>query len=453
MRLERLHRCASYPLGWVAALWLALIASAPEAVAQRSQNLGVVRPHEFAPIPIAVPPFEAVGDKQFETPVVSRIINNDLKLSGFFRPPSNANFVQEVHEQDVRAKKIHFADWARIGVAYLVKGQYRIKGDRVEVEFRTYDTSEGAYMFGKKYPMKNYKLTDLRSVAHYVSDDITERITSFPGTAHTKIVYVGQSSDTRGQQTKEIFVMDADGHGVRRLTYDYNLAATPTWGARATEIYYTTYKDFNPDLAGVFLDGSYWWFVSRQPNFNLSPDWAPKRSRLTLTLTKDGNSEIYLMDRQGKGLKRLTYSRFIESSPAWSPSGDQIAFTSDRTGTKQIYLMDDTGINVRRVTRAGAYNDGAAWTPSGDRIAYASRIDGVFQICTTSPTGEDYQQLTYGNFNCEAPSWSPNGWVIAYTSERGGRKHIETIFADGRSIAQLTKGSESYSCDWSPLLP
>ncbi len=430
---------------WIGALSLFVLAP---LYAQGPTHLGRVTPTEFSPNPIAVAPFESQGGEAYSTPLFSDVIDRDLFLSGFFKSIANPQFVLEAHNMDLKDGKIHYEEWQRLKASYIVKGKYKIDKGRLEVEFRMYDVSAGTYIFGKRY--EQYKKEDGREVAHRISNDVIQRITGVPGTANTKFVFVGEVAGKKGEApNKEIFIMDADGQNKRQLTNDHNLAATPAWGANGTEIYYTTYKDYNPDLAGMYLDGSHNWFVSRRAGFNLSPCWSEKKQVITLTLSKDGNSEIYLVNRAGKDLKRLTYSKGIDSSPVWSPSGDQIAFTSDRNGGPQIYIMSEDGVNVSQLTHQGDYNDGAAWSPRGDVIAYSSRIHGIFQICTINVNGTDLRQLTNGNANSEDPCFSPNGWVISYTSDKTGRKHIYTMFVDGRPIQQLTNGDACYSPAWS----
>lgn len=426
-----------------------MLAAATPLFAQ--EQIGVVRAQEFKPLPIAVPAFEFEGDRRPEDLDLAAIMAQDLRLSGFFKLPAEARAVQDVNAGDQNEGEVRFSEWENLDVYYVVKGKYEISGSQVVAEVRTYDVIAGTLIFGTRY---EYGLDRARQLVHRASNDIIKRITNFPGVSHTRLLLVGERRDgnTEGGQVKEIYVMDADGYNLEKLTSDGSLAATPTWGANATEFYYTTYRDFNPDLAGMFLDGSYGWFISRRPGFNLSPSWSQARKLIALTLTKDGNSEIYAMNREGKALTRITYNRAIDSAPSWSPTGDQIAFTSDRLGTPQIYVMDESGVNVRRISFHSNYNDSPQWSPLGDKIAFAARVDGVFQIFVCSPSGEDLQQLTFGNANCEDPTWAPNGWVLAYTSDRTGRKQIYTMFADGRPIAHLPTSFLAHSADWSPML-
>lgn len=444
--------------GWSGAVRISLILlwgvtgafpGAPEANAQDSERLGVIRAQEYQPLPIAVPAFELKSGQRPEQVDLAAVVAQDLKLSGFFKLPADPKAVQDVSAKDAAAGQVHFADWNGLNVYYVVKGKFEVSGSQIVAEVRTYDVVAGTLIFGTRY---EYSVDRARQLAHRASNDIIKRITNFPGVSHTKILMVGEREERRTEQIKEIYVMDADGYNLQKLTSDASLSATPAWGANATEIYYTTYKDFNPDLAGMFLDGSYNWFISRRPGFNLSPSWSASRKLIALTLTKDGNSEIYTMNREGKALKRLTFHRSIDSSPSWSPTGDQIAFTSDRSGNPQIYVMDDSGVNVRRLTYKSNYNDGPVWSPQGDKIAFASRINGIFQIFVCNATGEDLRQLTSGNVNCEDPTWAPNGWVLGYTADRGGRKQIYTMFADGRPIAHLPTSFLAHSGEWSPML-
>lgn len=412
----------------------------------------VVRPTEGrSTFPIAVPPFESQGSERLDTPLLSETIMNDLVLSGYFRPPDNERFARETNLLDRQQGIIHFAEWSRIGVSYLVKGSYEIQGDELIVEVKTYDVISRNYVFGQRY--LKYKVSEARSLAHRISDDVIERLLGVPGIASTQIAFVRQL-DPLGK-TKQLTIMDADGHNIRSITGQGELTATPCWGARGTELYYTTYLDYNPDLAGVILQTGETWWISRRTGFNLSPAWSETRKLIALTLTKDNNSELYTMTRAGQELQRLTYDKSIDSSPSWSPDGRSIAFTSDRTGTPQIYVMDVASGDVRRLTYGLRYCDAAVWSPAGvdERIAFTARVEGNFQIFTIKPNGSDMVQLTRGPHNNEDPTWAPNGQVIAFTSNRTGTRQIHTCFAlDGSNVQQLTSGgAQCQSSAWSPF--
>ena len=408
-------------------------------------NIGKVYPSGARePLVVSVTPFDTAGAPAAGGTFES-VIANDLVLSGYFQPPRNIQFAEETHRLDKSRGSIQFADWARIPVEYIVKGQYVIAGDRLRAELRVYDAVNGTYIFGMAY---ENAAVNLRSMAHQMSNDIQFTITGIQGVADTEIAFVRQAAEGRG---KQIAVMDYDGANPRALTSPNYLAATPSWGARGTELYYTTTEDYNLDLQGMIVPTRATWWISRRAGLNISPAWSVTRQLIALTMTRDGNSELYTVTREGGSLERLTVNRAIDSSPAWSPDGSRLAFTSDRTGNPQIHILDVGTREVTRLTYSGRYNDGAAWSPDGETIAFSTRVDDVFHIATIRADGTDFRILTTGPSNNEDPTWSPNGDLIPFSSERTGTKQVYLMFKDGQNIHQLTRDRlPSQSPAWGP---
>lgn len=392
-------------------------------------------------ITIYVKPFVNKGVAGAD-PTLEKTINNDLMLSGFFQGPRVQAFAEETNRLDQAKGTIQFAEWVRVGVFYLVNAEYAMESGQAKVNVRVYDTVSQQYVYGYGYP---YEPSRARGLGHWIANDIIKRITGQEGVADTQILFIIQG-DAMGR-TKQVAMMDADGSNVRTLTNRGELAATPCWGAHGTEVYFTTYRDFNPDLMGMILNSRYQWWVSRAAGLNLSPAWCEANQRIALTMTYEGNSELYTVSREGKGRTRLTYNRAIDSSPAWSPDGTKIVFTSDRTGNPQIYVIDLNTREERRLTYEGNYNDAASWSPDGKYIAYHSRRDGEFQVCLMSPDGSGNRVVTEG----EDPSWAPNSLLLAFASKRNGASQIYSMFADGTNVRQLSHVSGgAQSPSWSP---
>jgi TolB protein len=399
---------------------------------------------------IAVPTFDLGGSSAaLKENRFHEVIYNDLELTGYFQRGRNQTFIEETHQRDAKSGNVDFPEWKRLDVLFLLAGNYEIQGDQIEATCILYYVPTGKRIFGKRF---SNPLDQWRVLAHRISDEILDFITGNEGIANTKILYVS-SLDTR-HQVREVWVMDADGENARPLTNDGSLVATPCWGANGTEIYYTSYRNYNPDLYGVFLKGGSPWVISPYPGLNVSPAWSQARQLLALTLGKDGNSELYLMDRNGKSMKRLTFDRSIDASPQWSPSGHDIVFTSDRTGSPQIYIMDADGVSTpRRISFVGSnYCDSAAWSPKGDKIAFVARQNGVFDIYVCEVDGSNPKRLTQGLSNNEDPFWSPNGQMLTFSSDRTGNSHIWVMGSDGSNPRQLTRRGFNTSPAWSPQL-
>lgn len=410
----------------------------------------------LTPTTIAIPPFQIIGQTKNITPAtLPDIIYNDLETFSNFQRARNQQFVIETHQRDLRkgnTDTIDFAEWQRLGAEFVLKGTIQLlENGQIEAQCQLFDVTYGVRAFG--YAYENQSLATTRNLAHQVSDHIVESV--FPDTipiAQTKILFIAPVETHR---VKEVFLMDADGYNVRQLTKDKSLAATPCWGMNGTEIYYTSYKDVNPDLCGFQLRTEKTWFVSRRPGLNVSADWNQPIERIAITLGRDGNSEIYTMARSGhnRTLKRLTFHPGIDSSPSWNPAGNQIVFQSDRTGRPHIWKMESNGANATRLTRQGTYNDSPVWSPLGDKIAFVSRDQGRFDIYTMRIDGTDLRQITFGPASSEDPSWAPDGRHIIFSSNRSGQYNLYIVRSDGTNLVKLPGTGVRQSPAWSPQKP
>jgi hypothetical protein len=154
----------------------------------------------------------------------------------------------------------------------------------------------------------------------------------------------------------------------------------------------------NADGGGVFR-------VTSNSAEDSAPTWSPDGGRLAFETTRDGQSEIYVTNLDGSGVVRLTANPANDSSPAWSPDGRRIAFASDRDGQSEIYAMDPDGGNPTRVTNDVSDDTNPDWSPDGARIAFES--NGT--ITTMTAAGGERTPLTAGS----RPAWSPDGSKIA----------------------------------------
>jgi TolB protein len=372
----------------------------------------------------------ATSARQFED-----VVTSDLAFSGLFD-------MKRIRPDEVSAILATLKGQGGLTEQYLVEGRTLAEGDKLIFEGRLFDAGSSKEVLSKRY---KFGEGALRAAAHRFADEIVQQLTGDRGIASTSIAFI---SDLPGM--KEVFVMDSDGKGLKRLTAEKSLCLSPKWSPDGQRIAYTSYSRGNPDLHVVGRFGGKPGVLSAFKGLNSSPAWSPDGRRIAMTLTKDGNAEIYLMNSDGSGLRRLTNNPAIDSSPSWSPNGRQIAFTSDRGGGPQVYVMESDGSNVRRLTFAGSYNDSPAWSPRGDRIAYASRVGNNFQIFITDLAGTGIAQLTFSRGNNENPSWSPDGRHLVFSSSRDGKRQIFVMNADGANVKRLTSSGENFSASWSP---
>jgi TolB protein len=370
---------------------------------------------------------------------LKEIFRDDLAFSLYF----NVVEADSAFLADFARGGMSIDDWIYVGAQLLVSG--RIEKEREGLLFTVdiTDLFRNRNIYNRDFVGSAEKY---RYVAHDAAADILYNLTGEQGCYHSRLVY---ASDATG--ASEIYVCDFDGYDPIQITEDNSIDVLPSWNSDGERIFFTSYKNGNPDLFAYVFDQRKSFVVSNRAGLNSAAAVSPDGKYIACTLTIADNSEIYLLDQTGRIMRRLTFNSMIDSAPTWSPSSTEIAFTSDRTGTPQIYVTDIEGLNTRRLTYRGSYNDQASWSPRGDLIAYTSREPEGFQIYTIDITGQFPRKLTEIGVN-EAPSWSPDGLHIVYSHIVDGRYQLHTMDYSGRNVRRLNLPGNCKTPEWSKNL-
>lgn len=375
-------------------------------------------------IPIVVTEIEREDGTLRESALyITRVLEKDLDFSGYFEP--------------LRFEPGTDALAGSATAAAVFRGSLEREGERFSLDVRLLDFLSGETIFVKRYL---FGAAARRKVAHHLCDEITYFLIGERGIATTRILFCRRSGES-----KDLYVIDYDGFGERRLTSG-ELAVSPLW-LDTGRLLYTSYKRGNPDCYQVDLGAGKKSLMSYRKGLNLASSYLPSEDLVAMTLSIKGNSEVYLLDSSGKVSRRLTRNRAIDCSPSWAPNGNELVFVSDRTGTPQVYVMDEFGGNVRRLSR-GSYNTAPAWSPRGELIAYAAREGGLYRLKLVSPDGLTEQTLFDDYYSYEDPSWAPNGKHLAATVKYGGEPWIVVIDTETGEKRRLVRGEFA---SWSPI--
>jgi Tol biopolymer transport system component len=213
----------------------------------------------------------------------------------------------------------------------------------------------------------------------------------------------------------EIFIANANGSGVRRLTHS--------------------------------------------PSFDGNPVVSPDGTRIAFESDRDGDPEIYTMRLDGTNVRQVTNNDWFDFVPDWSPDGRRLAFQSDAgRGFEHsaVFTIRPDGSNRRRVTpwrlKAGAVD----WAPGGVRLAFASNavVPEPSAIYTIKADGSELRRvstLARGESHF-FPTWSPDGRRIAFTRDRDDRVDVFVMGRRGRNLSRVTRTPAfELGPDWGPL--
>nr|MBA3872932.1 PD40 domain-containing protein [Anaerolineae bacterium] len=137
-------------------------------------------------------------------------------------------------------------------------------------------------------------------------------------------------SNDRGQYT--IFLMDALGRGIHRLTDSPMNNFSPTWSPdEHTIAYVTARQEFAQQITEVLLTDLQSGLTRRMtipyPNAT-SPTWTPDSRHIAFTSGENGspNRIIYDVDVQTLDTSSLIANHNTQLNPAWSPDGRYLLY-------------------------------------------------------------------------------------------------------------------------------
>jgi len=225
----------------------------------------------------------------------------------------------------------------------------------------------------------------------------------------TQIAFDSQMGDPKGTAsynnptTTEIYLINADGSNLRKLTDNHVIDAGPGWSPDGKHIVFFSNRDGDP-------------------NYTMKKAFSAKN---------DGAFQIYSVTADGQNIQRLTNTPANNMQPAWSPDGKQIAFSSNRDGNYEIYVVNADGSEPTRLTESPTQDGSPAWLPAlngaGSNAYLGQTTPGltpqVFAPGIVSiPSAMDF-----------AGTFSPDGTEFYFTRRMDGSQNViyETHLVNG----------------------
>lgn len=272
-----------------------------------------------------------------------------------------------------------------------------------------------------------------------------------------------------GASCDQIYVMDADGKNVNRVS---NGKGATTCGYFLPDgkhvLYASTHEggDACPprpdrskgymwavptsyDIYVATLDGANTRKITDADGYDAegTVDW--KRKKIVYTSKSSGDLDLWSMNVDGSGKKRLTETPGYDGGAFFSRDGKKIVWRAnhpaDEAGISrykellgqnltapmkmELFVANADGSAAKKITNFGCASFAPQFTPDGKRIIFASNKNKCdsreFELFLIDIDGSNVEQVTsFGGFT-SFPDFSPDGKKIVFTSSHGAKSPYE----------------------------
>jgi TolB protein len=186
---------------------------------------------------------------------------------------------------------------------------------------------------------------------------------------------------------------------------------SPAWSSDGSKIAFSSSRSGDPEIWVADANGGNLHKLTAFRGPDVSPTWNPRtNTQLSWVSGRTGLPQIYIMDQDGANNQRLTDGGYA-ISPSWAPNGAMLTFSWNRKygpgapGGQDIYVMDIASKRWLQLTHDAGSNDFPSWAPDGRHIVFERQIGGHTQIWTMLGDGTEQHQLTHVGNNF-MPNWS-----------------------------------------------
>ncbi|HVU15093.1 MAG TPA: SdrD B-like domain-containing protein, partial [Phototrophicaceae bacterium] len=265
-----------------------------------------------------------------------------------------------------------------------------------------------------------------------------EPINSCPTVCPAFTLY--QSNRTGDQ---EVFRMNDTGGNDLNLSVGVGAADQgPTRSPDARWVAFTSDRDGNDDLYLVAADGSGLRRLTSDAATEDDPAWSPDSQRIAFESNRSGRWEIYTMDVQTGVVTQITSGASDNRYPDWSSAGATIAFQSNRTGGWQLYVYDLGTGTTKRLTNLPQNTTNPVYSHGSGQIAFTvQQSDGRSILYLAGQDGSNPQPISDPKGNASNPQWYSDDTLIAYQSDLDGDMDVYVYDLKTQTTRKLTSNS------------
>jgi Tol biopolymer transport system component len=204
----------------------------------------------------------------------------------------------------------------------------------------------------------------------------------------------------------DIFTMNLDGSGIVKLTHSESLDSDAGWSPDGSQIAFASDRARSSGRTEIYVmdaDGTNVRRVTtlpRKAKFDFAPRFSPDGTKLVFTryITDTGRSALFTVRVDGGGLKQLTPWGNGAEDADWSPDGKKLVFEAypDLGSRGEVFTIDADGQQLTNLTdndRSGGGSSDPVWSLDGTKILFLSEHffsgESGIGLATMNPDGTD----------------------------------------------------------------
>ena len=272
-----------------------------------------------------------------------------------------------------------------------------------------------------------------------------------------------------GRDCDQIYIMNADGSGVRMVSTGKGVTTCGYFLADGKHIIYASTHEAGescparPDRSRGYVWAVYPSFdiylatdtgkilkkLTDAPGYDVEATVNWKTKKIVYTSLASGDLDLWSMKPDGTGKKRITTAEGYDGGPVFSRDGSNLVWRAHHPDTPEkisryrellkdnltapmkmeLFVSDSGGSNAREITSFGCASFAPTFTPDGKKILFSSnkhKCDSRdFELYLIDPDGGNLEQVTeFGGFT-SFPEFSPDGGKLVFASSYKAKGNYE----------------------------
>jgi uncharacterized protein YjdB len=236
---------------------------------------------------------------------------------------------------------------------------------------------------------------------------------------------------------------------LRKVADDTAAASEPAFSPDGSRLAFVTTRDGLPEIYVMDADGTNVARLTNSPAADGAPGFSADGQAVLYQSQRTGHRQIFLQPITGSIATQLTQEPADNSRPTMSLDGELIAFVSNRDGNNDVWLMAKDGSNQRNFTKSPQTKQGAPHFLRDGSLAYlVERKEGgrtITQVVradlvTGKITPLSGSDLVISDF-AVSPAGDLLGLVVA-VQKNVYRVYIQSVGAGGAPVPVPATGPE-----------